>query len=230
MGATCCKSKTEEGIEYDDNVYNDQYPHGVKQININASNLDEKNEAENESQNFENGISGMDYQSVSIQAAKGESKNGAKFDSNGFTMADSNYFEIFSKRLELQVKESKYGKLKEKIDLYALGLNNPSFRKQRLLFGIDKADCDYILPVEEGINNHHMEILSDNQTKEYYVRGICGSGVFIKITSPIYLKEGSVISFGTNHLLVSIYSKDDQQENVLMIKFKCLTGPNKGEE
>lgn len=237
MGAICCKTKVEEeGIEYDENVFHadqqNQNPVSIKHINGNLKENESKHEEAHQLYSDENGIAEPDNQPDLHQAYQyDDAKNRIKHESNGFSADEINFAVMPSKRLELLVKETKYGKLEEKIDLYSLGLNHPKLRKLKLIFGIDSKECDYILPREEGINSQHMEVRYDIELNEFYVSSINGSGVFVKISKGVQLKDGSIISFGTNHLMINLsFDSDDQQEEISFIRFKCLTGPNKGQE
>jgi hypothetical protein len=52
------------------------------------------------------------------------------------------------------------------------------------------------------------------------------SGVFIKIDNEIEIRDNMIISFGINHILMSIIDYDLKS----VIKFKIIYGPNKDEE
>ena len=75
---------------------------------------------------------------------------------------------------------------------------------------------DYNFPEgETGIGNRHFYIRYSFEEKKYYLKDLSdGSGTFIKIQCPLQLATGYIISFGDNHMTMSI---DDKKQ--LTVKF-----------
>lgn len=154
---------------------------------------------------------------------------------NGMKLGD---IEKFTKKLYLTIKESKFNKIGTVLEITPKGLTGSTRNANDgiVYFGLHALDFknDFLFKAEEGVNKQHFEIKFINETNPgYYVKNLQGSGVFIKIEEYLNLKDGVIISFGSNHLLVSISNSDysDQRDiTVSNIKFKAIYGPNKGEE
>ena len=104
-----------------------------------------------------------------------------------------------------------------------------------VIFGKSNANnsnVDFVLSNEDSSNDKHFEIKYDKVLNTYYIKNQKQSGVFIKVINKVIIKNGMVISFGTNHLQVQIVNKEDndQKESPSVIKFKTIFGPNKGQE
>lgn len=140
------------------------------------------------------------------------------------------------KVLKIVIKESKYNRVGDELIINSRGLIGSKRLLQNqdghVYFGHQSDDIDYYLNPEEGIQPKHFEIKYDQITNEYLVNNIKGSGVFIKIDTPFELKDGIIISFGTNHIVVSISFKNEEQmhSHTSIIKFKAIYGPNKGKD
>lgn len=138
-----------------------------------------------------------------------------------------------SKILKILIKESKYNNVGGELIINSQGLEGSLRQAQdgHVFFGHKSDDIDYYLNPEEGIQPKHFEIKYDLKLNEYLVNNIKGSGVFIKIDKPFELKDGLIISFGTNHIVVSItFKSEEQRYNTSIIKFKAIYGPNKGKD
>jgi hypothetical protein len=142
----------------------------------------------------------------------------------------------YKKYLYLTIKESKHNPIGTQLEITPLGLTNSKRNANDgvVYFGLHSLDFknDFLFKAEEGVNKQHMEVKFDRDRPGYYVKNLNGSGVFIKIQDYLNLKNGVIISFGTNHLLVTIDNNDslDQREVTSIIKFKAIYGPNKGFE
>lgn len=142
----------------------------------------------------------------------------------------------YRKYLYLTIKESKHNPIGTQLEITPLGLTNSKRNANDgvVYFGLHSLDFknDFLFKAEEGVNKQHLEIKFDKERPGYYVKNLNGSGVFIKIQDYLNLKNGVIISFGTNHLLVTIDNNDslDQRESISVIKFKAIYGPNKGSE
>jgi len=143
----------------------------------------------------------------------------------------------FNKRLYLRIKDSKFNKIGQVLEINQNGLigSTRNANDGYVYFGLHSLDVknDFCFKAEEGVNKQHFEIKFESHNKAgYYVKNLLGSGVFIKIEDYLNLKDGVIISFGTNHLLVTISGADpmDQRDNASTIKFKAIYGPNKQEE
>jgi len=67
---------------------------------------------------------------------------------------------------------------------------------------------DFTICYEEngGPSKRHMIIKYSIVDKKYFLRDLGeGSGTFVKIESPLLLKNGYIISFGDSHMTVSFY-------------------------
>ena len=140
------------------------------------------------------------------------------------------------KLLKLTIKESKYNQVGDVLNINNYGLVG-SIRNANdgiVIFGKVRANnnVDYVLQQEDGINDKQFEIRYDKALNGYYIKNNKNSGVFIKIDKPMVIKEGMIISFGTNHIHVNIVNKDinDQKDGPSIIKFKVIYGPNKNQE
>ena len=73
---------------------------------------------------------------------------------------------------------------------------------------------DFVIAQDEndGIGDRHMIIKYHMQDKNYYIRDLGkGSGTFVRLDVPLVLKNGFIISFGTSHLTVNLYSANDSK-------------------
>lgn len=141
--------------------------------------------------------------------------------------------------LTLIVKESKHLNKDETLKINQLGLvgtKRVQGNDKNVIFGHRKFPEDNTIDVsmhqEEGIAEKHFEIKYDKTLNKYFVHNVKHSGVFIKIIKNMQLRDGMIISFGTNHIHVSIINKPstDQREVPSIIKFKAIYGSNKGQE
>jgi uncharacterized protein YkvS len=256
----CCKTKQEEGgINYSDDdmipKFDIQPKENMKAVRGGVQNMgDYGNYNENININKSKGMMdnpkynktyGEDrrmneYENQNSHWAKEDKKtelvnmhhNGMKF------LADRNDEPVnYNKRLYLKIKDSKFNKIGQVLEITQNGLTGSTrnVNDGYVYFGLHSLDVknDFCFKAEEGVNKQHFEIKFESHTKPgYYVKNLLGSGVFIKIEDYLNLKDGVIISFGTNHLLVSISTADpmDQRDNASTIKFKAIYGPNKQEE
>lgn len=138
--------------------------------------------------------------------------------------------------LYLTIRESKHNKIGTQLEISPLGLTGSTRNANDgvVYFGLHSLDFknDFCFKAEEGVNKQHLEVKFDKDRPGYYVKNLNGSGVFIRIQTYLNLKNGIIISFGTNHLLVTIDNNDslDQREITSVIRFKAIYGPNKGSE
>ena len=135
------------------------------------------------------------------------------------------------KYLKLVIQESKYNQVNQVLKINNLGLEGSSRNEKdgSVYFGQKGSSFtnDFILQQEDGINSRHFEIKYEPYLNDYFIKNIKGSGVFIKISEPMALRDGMIISFGINHILVKI-SENDQRDNESSISFKAIYGSNKG--
>lgn len=142
---------------------------------------------------------------------------------------------LIPKMLKIIIKESKYNNVGDELNINSKGLVGSLRQTQgqdgHVYFGHKSDDIDYYLNPEEGIQSKHFVVKYDQKINEYLVSNIKGSGVFIKICKPFELKDGLIISFGTNHIVVSITLRSEEQKYCTsIIKFKAIYGPNKGKD
>ena len=265
MGATCCKSKIDEGLDYDDEFYKDFYnkepniesniansrnPIQVKSnttitntvsFNPPKSNhdLEVSTNTNNKSLDILTSLKLMNTEIVNGQAENLTSnKKQVGFVEpkgiNGIQKKDVSKGKV----LVMTVKESKFNKIGDILRIDSSGLINSKRAANDgvVIFGHrtspSKDNIDYSLHQEEGINEKHFEIKYDKVLNTFFLRNQKNSGVFIKIENSMILKDGMIISFGTNHIHVYIVNKEsqDQKEVPSIIKFKAIYGPNKGNE
>ena len=91
---------------------------------------------------------------------------------------------------------------------------------------------DFDIAVDEtGVGKRHMIIKYSLAEKRYFLRDLGeGSGTFVKISLPLLLKNGYIISFGDSHMTVNFYqdaaqlkSKHGQRFEKIQLKF--IDGP-----
>jgi FHA domain len=64
---------------------------------------------------------------------------------------------------------------------------------------------DVILPAHEGFGSRHFYIKYSNDYNCYLIKDLGeGSGTFIKVQKQYVLKNGHIVSFGDNHMVVGI--------------------------
>lgn len=65
---------------------------------------------------------------------------------------------------------------------------------------------DIILPEDDensGIGKRHFILKYNIETKSYYLRDLGdGNGTFVRLDTPLLLKNGFIISFGDSHMVV----------------------------
>lgn len=67
---------------------------------------------------------------------------------------------------------------------------------------------------ESGVSKRHMIIKYSIAEKRYFLRDLGeGSGTFVKIQTPLRLKNGYIISFGDSHMTVNFFSEAAQLKN-----------------
>mmetsp|Transcript_9465 Transcript_9465/g.9797 ORF Transcript_9465/g.9797 Transcript_9465/m.9797 type:complete len:364 (+) Transcript_9465:37-1128(+) len=142
----------------------------------------------------------------------------------------------YNKYLYLSIKESKFNQVGKTLEITPKGLTGSTRNSNDgiVYFGLHSLDFknDFLFKAEEGVNKQHFEIRFKDEPEEgYYVKNLQGSGVFIKIEDYLNLKDGVIISFGTNHLLITIRDEaENQRDNASIINFRAIYGPNKGDE
>ena len=68
---------------------------------------------------------------------------------------------------------------------------------------------------EYGFGGRHFIIFYDTELNEYFLKDLGeGSGTFVKLEQELKLKNGNIISFTDNHMLISIKENDS-----IFIKF-----------
>lgn len=84
----------------------------------------------------------------------------------------------------------------------------------------EEFDNDIVIPEEEeGMGHKHLVIKYSMETKEYLLKDLGeGTGTFIRIDTPLLLKQGHIISFGDSHMAVNIRAGGK-------IQLKFLDGP-----
>lgn len=235
----CCKSKVDENanINYDNE---DDIPNfEIQQPN----NQDNSNYRFNSPMDKNNNYGPSD----SVVKAKGGLNDNPKFNktleeertadsrnANSIHNGGKNSVLNFNSVLILTITESKFKEKNTVLEINPKGLvgSTRNANDGIVYFGLHAPDFknDYCFKPEEGVNKRHFEIKFDKENiPGYYVKNLQGSGVFIKVNDYLNLKDGVIISFGTNHLLVSI-THDDEQTDLSIIKFKSIYGPNKGNE
>lgn len=263
----CCKSKTDDGIVYDEedfaNFYSSAAPIPSKQtekveinpiivdntitvsINTAFNNEVTPSESMDKSRDILKGMNGLNpaktkvnFTSVATDQKLNSSLKKGIQKSNFIDQklsTETNSVEPSTKILILKFNESKQKNVGEELTINSKGLVGSLRQTQaqdgHVFFGHKSDDIDYYLNPEEGIQPKHLEIKFNDKINEYLVNNIKGSGVFIKIDKPFELKDGIIISFGTNHIVVNITNKSEEQRyNTSTIKFKAIYGPNKGKE
>jgi hypothetical protein len=69
---------------------------------------------------------------------------------------------------------------------------------------IDKLN-DVLLPGHDGFGARHFYIKYINEFNSYMIKDLGeGSGTFIKVQKQFILKNGHIVSFGENHMVVGI--------------------------
>lgn len=69
---------------------------------------------------------------------------------------------------------------------------------------IDKLN-DVLLPEHDGFGARHFYIKYSNDLNSYMIKDLGeGSGTFIKVQKQFILKNGHIVSFGENHMVVGI--------------------------
>lgn len=314
MGQTCCRSKLDEGIVYDDDYYKDFYQINKKEVNNNEVNeVDKKvsfkskpkspiksketNEIKEsiETNNINQSMNLLKSfnKNLQIQIPEKEKKerkdkednedNKNTIDTNLISEINTSpYIQPQPQRtsikkhvlfkpepngsiehirdentttisnplivsntsncisfLKLVVKESKHLTKEDSLKINQNGLVGTKRvlgNEKNVIFGHRKSPEDNSIDVsmhqEEGIAEKHFEIKYDKTLNKYFVNNVKHSGVFIKIVKNMQLRDGMIISFGTNHIHVSIINKPstDQREVPSIIKFKAIYGSNKGQE
>jgi pSer/pThr/pTyr-binding forkhead associated (FHA) protein len=80
---------------------------------------------------------------------------------------------------------------------------------------------DLVLPQEDGIGRRHFVMRYSPTTKKYSLKDLGdGSGTFVRIKSPLVLKQGYIVSFSDSHLLIQLDELDPAK-----ISVRFLEGP-----
>lgn len=254
----CCKSKTDDGIVYSDedfaNFYSPAVPIPLKQSDKieNSSTIDHLaassiitvvNEGQppdsmDKSRDILKNMNGLNPTKSKVNFTSSEQKPISNL-KKGFpksTFADSKIVsdtETSKKILILKMNGNKQYVNGKELIINHKGLVDSLRQTQdgHVFFGHKTDDIDFYLNPEEGIQPKHLEIKYNDKINEFLVNNIKGSGVFIKIDKSFEMKDGIIISFGTNHIVVNIMNKSEEQRySTSTIKFKVIYGPNKGKE
>lgn len=224
----CCKSKVDENanINYDNEDELPSFePNNIDKMRSNPT-YDDKDEF---SLKAKGGLHDNPKFNKTLDEEKAmETRTPNSFYNGGKNAANFNY------HLILSVKESKFLLKDTKLEITPKGLigSNRNADDGIVYFGLHNLEVknDFCFKPDEGVNKQHFMIKFDSEKLPgYYVKNLNGSGVFIKINEVMVLKDGMIISFGTNHLVVSI-STDYDQKDTSNIKFKSIYGPNRGGE
>jgi len=254
MGSTCCKIKNiDEGLSYGDleNFYQD-FKHDENQSqNLNKSTIHkESNDIKYDINPAKGGINikndkANNESDINKNEKVSTPKKHVAFDFGSITNLPvlDNVKQPYSlnqneiKLLKLIVRESKSNTIGEEYRINNTGLigSQRNSSDGTVIFGKSNANnsnVDFVLSNEDSANDKHFEIKYDKVLNTYYIKNQKQSGVFIKVINKVIIKNGMVISFGTNHLQVQIVNKEDndQKESPSVIKFKTIFGPNKGQE
>jgi hypothetical protein len=149
---------------------------------------------------------------------------------------------LLRKKLVLTVIEAKYLEIGTQLIINAGGLEGSErcCKDGVALFGnrsFNKLENDFNFPDEEKIGNKHFEIRYFEDSDNYCVKDLYGTGLFIKVTQPIKLKNNSIFSFIDSHIIVKIptdlnnKSFEESKDCInRVISFKVLYGENKDKE
>lgn len=115
------------------------------------------------------------------------------------------------KKLILKVIEGKYLEVGTELIVNAGGLEGSERMAKDgvVIFGnkpVKKSSLmnDFNFPKEETIGEKHFQVKYDIARDEYFAKDLYGSGLFTKIKVPYLLKNNSIFSFVTSHILVRI--------------------------
>ena len=212
----CCRSSTpehgEEEYDEDFQAYNQKENSANYNFNNRGENQNEINKAKQSRQVIDN-IDKEDFSEVEMSKSKVQSIKHGKIEN-----------------LLLTIKESKFNTTGTVLKISTDGLENTTRLNKDgcVYFGLncEEFSNDFFFQPEEGIAKQHFVIKYFEKFNNYMVKNINGSGIFLRIQKKCQLNNGIIISFGTNHLVVSI-----QEENeVNNIQFKCIYGSNKGKD
>lgn len=136
------------------------------------------------------------------------------------------------KKLILKVVEAKYLEPGMELIINAGGLEGSERMSKDgiVLFGNrptqkDAIQNDFNFPKEEQVGEKHFQIKYDIENDKYWAKDLYGSGLFMKLTQPIRLKNNTIFSLVTSHILVRIplelnysisltnLSKEDKQQD-----------------
>lgn len=78
---------------------------------------------------------------------------------------------------------------------------------------------DVVLPAADNFGARHFQIKFSNEHNCYTIKDLGdGSGTFIKVQKQFILKNGHIVSFGDNHMVVGIivdkYATQQLQANL----------------
>lgn len=237
----CCKTKIDEnaGITYNEDDEIPQFDIQPKDNNVKVAKagLLSNDNYGTSNDDISRARAREDYENPRFNRAFDDNSTNQNPETLNFNHNGMQGLLNYSKRLFLSIKESKYNKIGTTLEITPTGLvgSTRNANDGVVYFGLHSLDFknDFCFKAEEGVNKQHFEIKFEKENRTgYYVKNLQGSGVFIKIEDYLNLKPGVIISFGTNHLLVSMYNSDfnDQKESASNITFKAIYGPNKGEE
>ncbi len=79
---------------------------------------------------------------------------------------------------------------------------------------------DIVVPAQEqGVGDRHFMVKYSVKAKSYYIKDLGeGTGTFVKIESPLALRQGYIVSFGDSHIVINLRIKG-------RIQLKFLDGP-----
>lgn len=243
----CCKEgQNEEEIYYDNakfhhiinKNYNQNDDENFFENNKNGNKIDDEIELDNDKFNVEDSNSIPNNENTKIKMSN-KQRNISIIDNINEQIVEKSRIvkeenmknDISPKILRLIILESKSLPVNSILIINSLGLEGSLRNGQDgiVVFGKSKPysnNIDFLLQKEEGINDRHFEIKYDDISDNYFLRNVKKSGVFIKIDNEIEIRDNMIISFGINHILMSIIDYDLKS----VIKFKIIYGPNKDEE
>lgn len=142
---------------------------------------------------------------------------------------DSEY-STMKRNLMLTILESKHNPVGKYIIITPEGIKGSDKKSTVVNFGLHsrKYNNDIYFKPEEGISERHFTIMYDKDLNSYCIKNFDNSGVYIKIEDKHILNDDSIFTFGGNHLLTHISSELDGDNEVSIISFEVIFGPNQG--
>lgn len=150
---------------------------------------------------------------------------------NFYFHKDSEY-STMRRNIMLTIIESKYNPVGKYIIITPSGVKGSKRISSVVNFGLnsDIYHNDIYFKPEEGICERHFTIIYDHDLNCYRIKNFDNSGVYIKIEEKHILNDNSIFTFGGNHLLTQIRTDQDDDNEISLICFEVLFGPNKGKK